>query len=113
MHDDETFDFFLRDSNRQVIKGRIDFEPYARLYYLLFHKPELEAAIADRLVASTRITDSEIDDDVIHDVTQLIAYEHDIEIPLLPRGSMEQEQWEMAWNKVREFDWKKQQGARI
>lgn len=111
MHDNETFDFYLSDSKRKVIKGRIDFEPYARLYHLLFHKPELETAIADRLATSARITDHEIDDEIVHDVTQMLAYEHGIEIPLLPRGSMEQEQWEVGWNKMREYEWKKQQGG--
>lgn len=112
MHDDETFDFYLRDSERKVIKGRIDFEPYARLYFMLFHRPDLETLIAARLKEAVRISDSEIDDGMVHDVAQLIAYEHDIEIPLLPRGSMEQEQWELAWNKMREYEWKKQQGGR-
>ncbi|WP_300379717.1 hypothetical protein [Henriciella sp.] len=111
MYDDETLDIYLRDADRKIIKGRIDFEPYARLYHLLYLKPELETLIADKLRATARIYESD-PVEYVDDVTQLVAAENNIEIPVIPEGSMTAEQWAIAWNKIREREWQKQQGSR-
>lgn len=112
MYDDETFDFYLRDSERKIIKGRIDFEFYARLYDLLYRKPELEAEIAEKLCAAARIYDADVSE-FVNEITQIVAQEHGIEIPMFPEGSLDQERWAMGWDKVRESEWKRQQGVAV
>lgn len=110
MYDDETFDIYVRNSERKVLKGRVDLEPYTRLYFLLYRRPDLEATIGDKLTEAARIYEGEIEE-YVDDVTQRIAYEHDIELPTLPEAPTEEVRWQMGWDKVREYEWKKQQGA--
>lgn len=110
MYDDETFDIYVRNSERKVLKGRIDLEPYTRLYFLLYRRPDLETTIGDKLTEAARIYEAEIDE-YVDDVTQRVAYENDIEIPILPEAPTEEVRWQMGWDKVREYEWKKQQGA--
>lgn len=112
MKDDEIFDFYVRDSDRKVITGKIDFEPYVRLYHLLYDRPDLETIIGEKLSASSRIYDSEAAE-FVDDVTQLVAAEYDIEILAIPEGSMEQERWAIAWDKVRKHDLSLQQGIKV
>lgn len=110
MHDDETFDFFIRNSQGQVLKGRIDFVPYARLYYLMYRKPELEPIIAHKLSDAERIHRRDASE-FVDEITDAVAYEHDVDLPDMPEGSMEEERWEIAWNKLRRYEWEKRQGA--
>lgn len=110
MYDDETFDIYVRNSERKVLKGRIDLEPYTRLYFLLYRRPDLETTIGDKLTEAARIYEGELEE-YVDDVTQRVAYENDIEIPILPEAPTEEVRWQMGWDKVREYEWKKQQGA--
>lgn len=112
MNDDEVFDFYVRDPGRKVITGKIDFEAYVRLYHLLYDRPDLEAIIAEKLSASSRVYGSEAAE-FVGDVTQLVASEYNIEIPAIPEGSMQQERWAIAWNKVRKHDLSLQQGIEV
>lgn len=112
MYPDETEDFYIRDDRSKVLTARIDMEPYLQLYYLLYRKPKLETLIAEKAKDLARIQSLDLDD-VIHDALLILADEHDVDIPQYPIVTGEQMRWEIAWNKLRKYEWEKQRGTLI
>lgn len=109
IYDDETMYFYLWDPDKKVLKGRVDFELYIRLYHLLYQRRDLETVIAEKLCECERIYNIDMTE-FVDDVTMMTAEEHGIDIPRIPETSEDLERWSRARDKIREIHWKRQQG---